>query len=141
MECPVKTARQILLVDFWFLMNPPSMMVSPFLTAISEESVRLSVLGTLPTPSMGVLASHIINFLIDVHDHQAVGIDERRDIQLDTDRQLRVRRAIANSSATVITTGDIRKRLADKKLSRFGLRSLDARALDDARVTVSLRRL
>ena len=44
-------------------MKPPRMTVSPFFTAISDESVRLSVFGTLPDALNCRGAVEIINFL------------------------------------------------------------------------------
>ena len=51
----IKNGTPDLLVDFLFLMKPPSITVSLSLTAISDESVRLMVLGTSPTPEMVVV--------------------------------------------------------------------------------------
>ena len=59
MSC--KNGTPVLPVDFAFLMKPPSMTVSLSLTAISELSVRLVVLGTevplMLTPPFGMMSS------------------------------------------------------------------------------------
>ena len=90
---------------------------------------------------MTLVRNHIINFLVDVHDNEAVGIDEWSHVQLDANRHLRIGIPAIVGDTTIVGAGDIRNRLADKKLRGLGLRSLDARTLDDARVIVSLRRL
>ena len=86
------------------------------------------------------VAGDVVNFLVDLHHHQTVGIDEWRDVQCHTDRELRVGRADARGAA-VVSAGHIRHRVADEERGRLRLESLDARLLDDGDGIVGSRRL
>ena len=88
------------------------------------------------------IAVDVVDFLLDIHHHQAVGIDKRRDVQRDADLQLVIGGTGAGANAAVvINAADIGHRAADKKLRFLGLRSLNARTLNDGNRTVRRRRL
>ena len=87
--------------------------------------------GHIAHPGYLGVAVDVVDFLVDIHHHQTVGIDEGRDVQFHTHRQLRIRGTITVGAA-VSAPGDIRHGFTDKELRGFRLRGLDARALDDA---------
>ena len=68
---------------------------------------------------------------LNVHDHQAVGIDQRQDLQMNADLQLRVLRTGAAAVAVIIGAGDVRDGIADEQIGRHRVGSLNARTGED----------
>ena len=83
----------------------------------------------------------IINLLLNLHGDCALGVDERSHIQFDTDRELRVGRAVTISATIVVGAGDVGNRFTNEKLRWLGLRGLNARTLNDTCGTVCFRRI
>ena len=94
--------------------------------------------GNIAHAGNGRGAVDVVNFLRDVHDHQSLGVDERRDIQRDAYLQLIVRGAgAAADAAVVINAGDVRYGVTHKKLRLLRLGGLNARTLDNVHVELS----
>ena len=78
------------------------------------------------------VVARLRDVLRDVHDHEAVLVDDGHDVQADADGELRILRGIAAAvEPVVVGAGDVGARLADEDGRGLGRRGHDARTRED----------